>query len=555
MLEPVLVVSVGHVGAGVRAAALVAFQRAEDDGLSAVQHEAELQREDQVGVEDLALVVYDDLVVPGAQFVEIVECGPHPFVITEDGEVSVHRLAEIASDGAEELAATVAGKNVPNLCYVDVSRVVVDVGVLLGPDVVGGVLAGTSTEDEGVEERVRAEAVAAVDADTGRLARSVEAGHVREAVDIGLDAAHLVVHSGTYGDRLVGHVGVGEVDAKLADLAQLLVDEGLTKVTDVEEDAPVDSPALVDLRLLGSRDDVTGRKLHHIGGVPLHEALALGVEEVSALASRGLRQERAVRLEGSGMVLHHLHVHEGRSHLVGQGHAVAGADEGVGARLEDATEAPGSDDDRLCADDVDVARLHLHDDRAGALALFHDEREDEPLLVHADAEAQYLLVEDVEEHLSGEVGDEEGARLALSAEGPRGEPPLVVPAEYHPHVFHGDDLSLRLAGQDFDRVLVGQVVAALYGLEGVVFPRIASVGHGGVDAALRGVGVAPHGIDLGHHRHVHAVLAGRVSGPHSRQARPDHQHVMFIHPRLPRFVENLQSNISRCGLRCQGEGC
>ena len=425
----------------------------------------------------------------------------------------------------------------------------------LDSHVVGRVLTGASTEDEGVEKGVRAEAVAAVNADAGRLARGVEARHVGETVDVGLDAAHLVVHSGTYGDRLVRHVGVGEVDAKLAYLAQLLVDERLFEVSYVEEYAPVDASALVDLGLLGPRHHVARRKLLHRGRVPLHESFTGGVQQVSALASRGLRQERAVRLQGSRVVLHHLHVHERRSHLIGERHAVTGADQGVGARLEGTTKASRRDDDRLCADDVDVARLHLHDDGAGALALFHDEREDEPLLVHTDAEAQYLLVENVKERLAGKVGDEEGTRMTLSAEGPGGELPFLISAEDHTHVLHGDDLMLRLTGQDFDCVLVGQVIAALDGLEGVVFPRIASVGQGGVDASLSGVGVASYGVYLRYDGHVHAVLAGSEGGPHSGQARPDHQHVMFIHPRLPRFLENLQNNISRrCdAVRNEGE--
>ena len=244
------------------------------------------------------------------------------------------------------------------------------------------------------------------------------------------------------------------------------------------------------------------------------------------------------------MVLHHLHVHEGRSHLVGQGHAVAGADEGVGARLEYATEAAGRDDHRLGADDVDVARLHLHNDRAGASAIFHDEGEDEPLLVHADSEAQYLLVENVEEGLTSEVGDEECPCLSLASERADAQPALVVTVEDHSHVLHGDDLVSRLAAHYLNGVLIGQIVAALDGVVCVVLPVVAAVAQSGVDAPLGGVGVASHGVYLRHDRHVHAILAGRVSGPHSRKARPDHQHVMFIHPRLPRFVENLDINIS-----------
>ena len=164
---------------------------------------------------------------------------------------------------------------------------------------------------------------------------------------------------------------------------------------------------------------------------------------------------------------------------------------------------------------MDVSGLHLHDDRAGALALFHDEREHEPLLVHADAEAQNLLVENVEEGLTGEVGHEERPGLSLAPERADAQPSRVVAVEDHPHVLHGDNLVPRLAAHHLDGVLVAEIVAALDGVVGVVFPAVASVGQGGVDASLGGVGVASHGVHLGYDGHVHTVLAGSEGGPHS----------------------------------------
>ena len=54
--------------------------------------------------------------------------------------------------------------------------------MLLAARTVGGVDAGALAEDDRVEQRVRAEAVGAVDADAGRLAGGVEAGHRRAAL-------------------------------------------------------------------------------------------------------------------------------------------------------------------------------------------------------------------------------------------------------------------------------------------------------------------------------------------------------------------------------------
>ena len=73
----------------------------------------------------------------------------------------------------------------------------------------------------------------------------------------------------------------------------------------------------------------------------------LGVEQVGAFAAGALGDEYAVGLEGGGMVLHHLHVHQRRPGTVGQCHPVAGTDQGIRARLEDAAEAAGAEDDRF----------------------------------------------------------------------------------------------------------------------------------------------------------------------------------------------------------------
>ena len=50
------------------------------------------------------------------------------------------------------------------------------------------------------------------------------------------------------------------------------------EVADIEEHTPVDASPLVDFGLLGSRDHVARGQLHHVGGVTLHESLALGVQ-------------------------------------------------------------------------------------------------------------------------------------------------------------------------------------------------------------------------------------------------------------------------------------
>ena len=106
-------------------------------------------------------------------------------------------------------------------------------------------------------------------------------------------------------------------------------------------------------------------------------------------------------------------------------------------------------------------------------------------------------------------------RLSLAAERPCAEAALVVAAKDHAHVFHGDDLLARFPTHHFNGVLVAQVVASLDRVIGVIAPVVAPVGEGGVDPSLRGVGVAPDGVDLGDDGYVNTVGPGRKGGTHA----------------------------------------
>ena len=70
--------------------------------------------------------------------------------------------------------------------------------------------------------------------------------------------------------------------------------------------------------------------------------------------------------------------------------------------------------------------------------------------------------------------------------------------EYDAHVLELDDVAGGFTGHYLDGVLVTEVVGTLDGVEGVGLPVVlaALLGHGCVDAALGGVGVAADGVDF-----------------------------------------------------------
>ncbi len=144
--------------------------------------------------------------------------------------------------------------------------------------------------------------------DARDLARRVQALERRLAPDVGVDAAHVVVRSGPDGDRLVDRVDAGKRHRELARPVETLHDPLGAEVAQVEEHVAVDPAPLVDLGLLGARDDVARRELHGVRRVANEEALAVLVQEVGALAAAALGDEHPGRRERRRVELHHLHV-------------------------------------------------------------------------------------------------------------------------------------------------------------------------------------------------------------------------------------------------------
>ena len=96
-----------------------------------------------------------------------------------------------------------------------------------------------------------------MDRHAGNFARRVQPRNRGLAVDVGLDAAHDVVLARPDVDRLAGDVGPGEVAPDVDDFTERLQRAPARHLGHVERDRPVgEAAALVDLGLLGARDDV-----------------------------------------------------------------------------------------------------------------------------------------------------------------------------------------------------------------------------------------------------------------------------------------------------------
>ena len=168
--------------------------------------------------------------------------------------------------------------------------------------------------------------------------------------------------------------------------------------------------------------------------------------------------------------------------------------------------------------------------QADAAVAVGDEVEREPLLVHRDAALDQLLVEDVQQHVAGDVGRVGGARRAAGAERALGDAAVVHAREHRAHVLELVDVARALGAHDGDRVLVAEVVGALDGEEGVVLGAVlAGVAERGVDAALGRARVAARRVQLRDDADVGAVAGRLDGGAHAREACSHHHHVVSDH--------------------------
>ena len=377
-----------------------------------------------------------------------------------------------------------------------------------------------AAEHDEVEKRVRAQPVGAVDRDAGRFAdrhqprhrgfdRAV-GGRARLAEVVGRHSAHVVVDGGQHRDRLARHVDAGENLRGLGDAGQALGDDFGVEMLDMQVDVvPVlaDAPPIAHLDGHRARDHVARGEILHIGRVALHEALALRIGEIAALAAHPLGDQAAGAVDAGRVELDELHVLErqpGPEH-----HRVAVAGLGMRAGAGEIGPAVAARRDhrhlRLEAVDGPVVEVPRHD--AAHRSRLVDEQVDREILNEEfRVVAQRLLVERVQDSMPGPVGRGRGApcrRSLAVARGHAAERTLVDLAfrgarERHPVMFELDHRRDRLAAHIFDRVLIAEPVGALDGVVEVPAPVVlAHIAERGRDTALGGDGVAAGGEDLG----------------------------------------------------------
>ena len=267
-----------------------------------------------------------------------------------------------------------------------------------------------------------------------------------------------------------------------------------------------DAAALVDLDGHRPADHVARGQILGRGRVALHEALALGVGQVAALAAGTLGDQAAGAVDARRVELDELHVLQRQAGAQHHGVAVAGAGVGRGAGEVDPAVAAGGEAGLVRPEAVQRAVLDAERQDAEALAvLVHEQVEGEILVEELHLVLQRLLEEGVQDDVAGAVGGGAGAiglRLAelgrLATEGALVDAAVIGARERHAVMLELVDRGGRVPGHVLDRVLVAEPVGALDGVVHVEVPVVlVHVAERGVDPALRRHGVAAGRVDLG----------------------------------------------------------
>ena len=103
---------------------------------------------------------------------------------------------------------------------------------------------------------------------------------------------------------------------------------------------PTPRPSRISMRH-AARDDVARGQILGVRRIALHEALALGIDEIAALAARAFGDQAARAIDAGRVELHEFHVLQRQAGARHHAAAVAGAGMGRGRREIGAAIAAG----------------------------------------------------------------------------------------------------------------------------------------------------------------------------------------------------------------------
>jgi hypothetical protein len=308
----------------------------------------------------------------------------------------------------------------------------------------------------------------------------------------------------------------------------------------VQEDVVLvlaDAAPFPDLHRHRAANDVARGKILGGGRVALHEALALGIDEIAAFAARPLSDQAACAIDAGWVELHELHILQRQADAQRHRVAVPGASVSRSGREISAAIAASGEHSGLSAEPMDRTVIQLEADDAAHCALgVPDEIDGEIFDEELALRPQRLTVERVQDGVAGAVGGGAGALCdALAIVGRHAaEWALVDLAFFGARERHAPMVEFvhgggRIAAQVFNRVLVAEPVGALNGVvhmpSPIVRPHIAERRR---NAALRRDGVRTRGKHFRNACRAQAGLGAADARSQARAARADHNNIECV---------------------------
>ena len=294
--------------------------------------------------------------------------------------------------------------------------------------------------------------------------------------------------------------------------------------------------AFLDFLVHATGHEVTRGQVLQGGGVALHEAFAIGVEQDGSFTTAAFGQQHARAGHAGGVKLPELHVFQRDAGARRHAQAVTGVDEGVGGGSEDAAGTASGQQHGLGLQDVQVTGFHFQGSDAHHITFgVADQVQGHPFHEESGAGGDVLLVQGVQHRVTGAVsgGASTLHRLFAVVGGVSTERTLVdgavrVAVKRHAHVLEVIHDLRGFTAHELDRILVAEPVRALDGVVEVVVPVV--VGHvaqRGTDAALRCHGVRTGGEHFGQHGHVQAGAGQLQGGTHAGTTGAEDHDVKF----------------------------
>ena len=289
-----------------------------------------------------------------------------------------------------------------------------------------------------------------------------------------------------------------------------------------------------DLGRHGARHHVAAGQVFRGRRIARHETLAVLVHQIAALAAHPFGDQHARAVHAGRMELEELHVFQRYAGACRHAESVAGVDVGIGAGREDAPRAAGGEQRGARLQDHHFGSLDLHRHHAQHVAvLVADQIERHPLHEEVGVGLDVLLIQGVQQRMTGAVGCGTGARhrvlaviLHVAAERTLVDLAAVQPIERHAVMLQLVHHFRCGAAHVFDGILIAEIVRTLHRVVHMPVPVVfVDVAQRSGDAALSRHGMRTCGEHLGQHRDFQARLGQRQCGAHPRTARAHHHHI------------------------------